>query len=540
MQKKILKLVTMVTGLVIMGIAHNAHAMGDTSMNRSANHAAQTESWFVTLPESAPVIEHAQQQAARYEDIRVSLERWLDQQRDAVRLGYIPQLGVQVRGLWASYEDTKSRWSKYLAYYDRMFTYDTALALYTQIIRDDRRGDFSESRTAVDVIMHLMRREHDKGRIGLLHFSYNTKEDSFIDPRKITGANIWMLKALYAYMIASGDLDYFQMLTGYVRDYLFPLQVLDSNHPAFGFVTAGYGHPLGMDQGGYSIYADLYELNTPTQLVVLEHNADYIDLLRIMQFLLNKCELDTEGLSDELRLRHALVMQAAYRVRKGRHWPTAIDLDGTVNWSMAVDHYTWMASTFIGLDDDVAWQSVEVLNDEFTTTIDSLEILIGPIPRRIPLDTDATGLIFFDRDFSDPYVTIAEDDRDKLENLIQPEATAGGIVFLYHFARHCNDDSRREKSLELLDTWLDGLAVIHETYSSLYTTGGMPYATENTHNYFNSTPSMAATATYYMAIEVLATGYPFFIGVPLPEQFDDALTCSVDVKKLPARINYRR
>ena len=524
-----------------MLFSSSLYAMGDTSGNRSPLEPYRLKPWGVSLCQNTTVTQQSKDLAMRYDSIRYDLINWIDQQAHAVRQGYIQQLAVPVRGLWASYEDTSSKWSKYLAYYGRVFVYDTSLALYTSIMIDSYRNNFSRSRQAVDVILKLFEREEAKSQIGLLHFSYNTNEDSFIDPRAITGANVWMFKSLYAYMLTSGDYSIYKEVTRYARQYLLPLQVLDSESSLYGFITAGYAHPMGMEQGGYQIYADLNALNTTSDMAVLEHNADFIELLRLMEFASQKCQDDSsDAFHDELVNRHALVMQAAARVRKSPHWPTLINAGGEVNWSMAVDHYTWMASTFIGLDNDVAWQSIGVLQDVFTTNIDSMEILIGPIPKRLMFSRDATGLIFFERSFTDPYVTLSEKDRLKLENLIQPEATAGGIVFLYRFAQSTTDHEQVDITLTYMEQLLDGLSAIHEVYRSVSKAGGMPYATENTHQYFNSTPSMAATASYYMALEILLTGYPYFLAVPAPDTFSDALTRTIDIDAIPRPIKFFR
>ncbi|RJP60983.1 MAG: hypothetical protein C4541_03010 [Candidatus Auribacter fodinae] len=470
----------------------------------------------------------AEKHTAVYKD----LERWIDSRK--IQNGYLPDLGVDVEGLWASYQETDNWWSKYLASHGRMFIYDTSLAHYCSIVDDMKSGKFVESRKATDIITQMLRKEELRGNIGLLHFSYNTEGDNFIDPRKISGANLWVFKALYAYMLASGDTRRFDDITDYVSTYLLPLQVVDETHPAYGLITAGYGHPDGLNQGGYNIYDDLNTLNRKHYHSVLEHTADFIDLLRLMIFVIDSHNVTANHprLREELVMRHALVMQGVKRMRKDKHWPTVIDGDGSYNWSRAVDHYTWLAAAFIGLDDDIAWESIEVLRNEFTTTIDSIEIIKGQKASRVPLNASASGLIFFSKDFKDQYVSLSESERNKLEALIQPEATGGGIVFLYRYAQVTKDDTRRQKALEYLTELVDGLALIHKTYSTVYDGGGMPYATENTHDYFNSTPSMAATATFLLSLDTLRTGYPFFIGVPVPKGCENALEMKVDTSIL--------
>lgn len=482
--------------------------------------------------ESLTIEQRMAQLNTQYNAMLPDLESWIKQQSDAVNgfgLGNSnAQLGVSFRGLWKSYQSTGNPASHHIAQYDRIWPYDSSLGLYSALAA----GDVSRAKQAVESFIKIMRAEKEKEYIGLLHFSYNTYGDSYVSPYEPFGNTLWTLKAMYAYMLKTGDLTYYDELTGYVKQAVLPLQIIDRFHPSYGFIRAGYTHSDGINHNGYGVYDDIAALNTINGSMSLEHNADYIDLLRLMALVSMRHSPGAEPeFMQELAKRHALVMQAMKRNRVANHWPTGIDEQGDVNWSRATDHYTWGAATFIGFDEEIAWESVQLLAREFTTTVESIEVVDGTKRREVPLSKPATGLIFFAKDYQDQYVDFTVEERQYLERMIQPEATAGGIVFLHNFVQSTKDEQRKAFALALMEKYVDGLATIHNAYKEIYKGGGMPYATKN-FAVFNSTPSMAAGASAFLAGLVLKTGYSYYIGVPAPDSFKDALTATVDTDNL--------
>ncbi|RJP57995.1 MAG: hypothetical protein C4541_08940 [Candidatus Auribacter fodinae] len=464
-----------------------------------------------------------------YRSVSPELKSWIEGQSAILSGSKNEQLDISFSGLWQSYQNTNNPNSTYIAKSGRVWPYDASLGLYTALVDKD----YAPARRAVDTFMSIIRAEKRKGYKGLFHFSYNTRGDMFIDPREPMGNTLWPLKAMYAYMRESGDLQYYDELTRYVRESVFPLQVLEKDNPAYGFIRAGYAHPNGLAQGGYNIYSNVSRLNTINNSAVTEHNADFIDLLRLMTEVIDAHRPGREQtLRSELKTRHALIMQASNTARKGKHWPTQIGADGSINWSRAVDHYTWLASTFIGLDEEIAWESVQILSNEFTTVINSIEFMAGNKVSRVDLPKPAKGLIFFSSDYKDQYVDFTIAQRAILEKMIQPESTSGGIVFLHNYIQSTKNPQRREYALRLMRELLDGLATVHKTYKNVYGGGSMPYATENI-QFFNSTPSMAGTASYYIALRVMESGYSRFIGTPLPKGFETALKDTIDLSSLP-------
>lgn len=491
--------------LVIFGVLL---LMGTFSPQKAFSQAG------VTNP--PPALAGAEFKTTKYAEVRKQLKGWIHNQ--GTLAGSNAQLNVSFGDLWQSYQSTDNYASKYIAGYGRVWIYDAALGVYSALADKD----YVRAKKAVGNFMNIIRAEKKKGYRGLFHFSYNTSGDDFIDPREPLGATLWAMKAMYAYMLETGDMTYFNELTTIVRQSVLPLQNTDKSKKNYGFIGAGYAHPEGLRQGGYNIHGDLNALNRINEDVIMEHNADYIDVLRLMALVIDKHHPAIDGkFRNELASRHSLVMQASFKARSAKHWPTAFDKQGKPNWSKAVDHYTWLATTFMDYNEDIVWESIQILFNEFTTTTSSFEILVDKTPKRMKLPKSVKGLIFFDKDFVDPYVSLSFDERTKLTKLIQPEATAGAIVVLRNFADKTKDPGRKMFALKFADELADGLAVLHKEYAKVYPGGGLPYATENISDYFNSTPSMAATATYHIS---LTPDYRYFLGVPIPKGFENALT----------------
>ncbi len=490
-------------------------------------------------PMSKEDVEHIYSQLAeQYEPIRNDLVAWVKNQ--SAQAGVNVELGVDMKYLWQSYQTCRSFYSKWLAGYGRVWVYDAALGLYSVLAEKD----YYRAQLAVDNFMELIRAEKEKGYRGLLHFSYNTRKDQFIDPREPQGATQWVLKAIYTYMLETGDLRYFSELTGYVRSDILPLQIVDPSHPAFGLLRQGYMHPKGLRQGGYDIYNDVDKINIVSHGVNMEHNADFIDFLRLITLVIDKYSDNIKGensalkqFRNELQIRHALCMQGAKRIRRNKYWPTAFDPAGEANWSKAIDHYSWLAHTFMGVkeSDDITWESINILHDEFTTTIHSLHVLDRREEVEKSLSKPAKGIFFFTSDFIDSFVDMPPSDRFKLEEMVQPEATAGAIIMMLDFALKTDDPRRRTYTVNYLKELLEGLAEIHRAYKETvgYTGGGMPYSTEIIKDFFSPDPSSAAVITYQMALDKLKTGYSHFLGTPLPEGFENALIEKIDLNELP-------
>ena len=471
----------------------------------------------------------------RYNPIKEDLKLWVERQGNLAEKNV--SLGVSMKHLWQSYQSSSSVYSRWLADYGRVWTYDAALGLYSVLIQKD----YERAKLAADNFMDLIRAEKKKGYKGLFHFSYNTRGDDFIDPREPQGATQWVLKALYAYMLETGDLSHFDELTTYVIDDILPMQILDPKHPAYGLLRQGYMHKKGLRQGGYNIYEEIDELNVLSHGVNMEHNADFIDFLRLITSVIDKYKNRIHSVGSdfrsELRKRHALCMQGVLRIRKNKHWPTAFDSKGKPNWSRAIDHYSWLSHAFMFVknNQDIPWESINILYNEFTTTTKTISVFKNRKLTKIKLTKPAKGLFFFTWDFQDSFVEMPQSDRIKLEEMIQPEATAGAIIMLIDFVLTTKDKEKQKFAYDFMVELFEGLAEIHKVYKTIdgYTGGGMPYATETIPDFFGPDPSLAAGVTYQVAISKLSDNYSNFLGVKPPKGFENALTEQVDPNSIP-------
>lgn len=472
----------------------------------------------------------------RYSPIKEDLKLWVEKQGNLAEKNIA--LGVSMKYLWQSYQSSGSAYSKWLAGYGRVWTYDAALGLYSVLIQKD----YERAGLAVDNFMNVIRAEKKKGYKGLFHFSYNTRGDDFIDPREPQGATQWVLKALYAYMLETGDLSHFNELTSYVIKDILPMQILDPKHPAYGLLRQGYMHKKGLRQGGYNIYEEVDELNVLSHGVNMEHNADFIDFLRLITSVVDKYKNRIHSVGSdfraELKKRHALCMQATLRIRKDKHWPTAFDQNGKPNWSMAIDHYSWLSHAFMDVKNnrDIPWESIKILYNEFTTTTKTITVFKDRKLTKVELTKPAKGLFFFTWDFQDSFVEMPHSDRLKLEEMIQPEATAGAIIMLMDFVLTSKNEERRKFAYDFMVDLFEGLAEIHKVYKTIegYAGGGMPYATETIPDFFGPDPSLAAGVTYQIAITKLTNNYSNFLGIKAPEGFENALIENIDPQSIPS------
>ncbi|RJP60744.1 MAG: hypothetical protein C4541_03525 [Candidatus Auribacter fodinae] len=468
--------------------------------------------------------------ACESKSIQNDLENWIDQQE--LNDARIADLDVAVDGLWASYGADKSDDSHFLNFYKRMFSFDTALALYAAVLRDIRAQSFDRSKRAVNVVMKLLRAEKKIGGVPLLHFSYNTYNDRYIDPYIVTGPNLWLFKALFAYMLHSGDLTHYDEILGFVICALFSLQVLNSDENGFGCIRAGYKHNDKTESYGYDIFRECSAvdiLKTPVPLIVLEHNAVYIDLLRLMTAVIDT-HSPSQYLREELLIRHNLTMQAIERLSSSAEdsisWPAAIYLNSKIDnydSSRVIDHYTWLAASFIGVDNTVPWKSINVIIKEFVSSITSLDIKQGSKIVSYPFGDkkEVKGLPFFSLTHQELFITLSVQDKESLRSIIQTDTTAIGIIFLTAFLRNSTDRDRNDRAIKLIKDLNSGLRNIYDKYLRIHHgfPSGMPFSSKNILNYFNTMPSLTASVSYFIALEVMRTGYAYFLSVPVPAGF---------------------
>ena len=414
-------------------------------------------------------------------------------------------------GLLQSYKESDHPDSRYLAKYGRVWTYDAALGIYSDL----KNGKTSGAKKAVDALVALAKEEEQKGFKGLWHFSYNTTGDNYIDPRGPLGANLWAINAIYAYMLQTGDTTQLTWVNEKVKTFIFGQQVMNPKDGRYGLVRAGLYNAedyAKKDEMGYGVYQG--DANVQDENVYIEHNSDAAGTFRFAYHAAKKFGVKDEAFKGELIRRHELVMKGIDKFWAGDHFVTAMNPDGTLNRSVAVDNESWVGAVVLPYDQEKAWKAIQYLRQHFTVTVTKGERRPGETVS-IP---NATGLFFFQGGFTDPYVPA----NPKYEQMFQPEATLGVIPLLRAFIQTkafvetTNDPVRKKEAAEFMALLYQGVVKIHRAYGGR----GLPYATVNIHDYFTTMESMAATATASTVNAILkgAPGNDFIYWAP-PEEF---------------------
>jgi|GEM_PF-2934934 len=433
--------------------------------------------------------------------------------------------GFDFSGSYQSYQNTDHPYSRYIVQYGRVWTYDVALGIYSDL----KNGKIASARGAVNALVGIAKTEEEKGFKGLWHFSYNTVGDNFIDPRGPLGANLWAVNAIYSYILQTGDTTHLAWLNEKVQTFIFGQQVMDPKAPRYGLFRAGLYNAEDLAKGnamGYDVYEG--DSNVQNENVFIEHNADAAGTLRLAYHAAKRFGGD-EVFKKSLIQRHELLMRGLQKFWMGDHFVTGMNADGTLNQSVAVDNESWVGAVILPYDEEKAWQAIQYLKSHFVTTITEIEFLSGSMEvpkRRIEkLPQPATGLFFFPGDFSDPYVT----PNPRYEEMIQPEATFGAIALLKSFMETTKDPKRREEAGEFLALLYDGLLKVYRAYGG----EGTPYATVDIQDYFNTMESMAATATAGATMAILkgAEGSDFIYWAPPAEFLVDGKSPTLPVKQ---------
>ena len=144
--------------------------------------------------------------------------------------------GFNFDGLYQGYAPNDHPYSRYIAEYGRVWTYDQALGIFSDL----KNGRVRSAKEAVDALVAIAKAEEKKGFKGLWHFSYNTAGDNFIDPRGPLGANLWAVNAIYAYILQTGDTRHLVWLNEKVKTFIFGQQVKDLRDPRYGLFEGAF------------------------------------------------------------------------------------------------------------------------------------------------------------------------------------------------------------------------------------------------------------------------------------------------------------
>lgn len=428
------------------------------------------------------------------------------------------QIGFDFQGLRQSFrEDPRHPDSKMIAHFGRIWIYDVALSIYADLKANRiRQAGYQAGRA-----MQLALREEELGYRGLWHFSYNTREDTFIDARGPAGANAWLLNAIYAYLLQRPEPGLTRWANRKVQEYVFPLQVTDPQDPRHGLIRAGLHNADETAQGdamGYRVYEG--NLNHSYQHVILEHCADTAGTFRLAFRVNRRLPAPDRGFLGELVRRHDLLLQGMRRCFwQGDHFVSALDGQGAVfrgtdgQPSVAVDNNTWSAHVFMPYDLELARSAIRFVEERFVLEAPPAGV------EDVPQGADAAGLkglFYFLSNFSDPFVQMPPEHRPKMERMFQIEAAFGFVLFLLGMAG-CTPDAAeagrlRERAEEIHRDTLELLR--------LYGPSAAPYASANVPAIFSTLHSVTTAATGIVTTAILE-GAPGddFIGVLPPPEF---------------------
>ena len=443
---------------------------------------------------------------------------FLDRQR-ILQPSVNDQVGFDFQGLRYSYKDDPNHPdSKFVARFGRLWIYDVALSIYADI----KAGRIRQAGYQVGRAMQLALQEESKGYKGLWHFSYNTREDSFIDPRGPTGANAWCLNSIYSFILTSGDTSALSWINRAVQEFLFSQQVTGSSDPRYGLFRAGLHNPddlaRGSDQMGYKVYQD--RANEQYEHIILEHNADIAGTLRLAFRAAKRFAPQETKFMEELIHRHDLLMRGIQRAFWQKdHFVSAMDGQGKFylgtdgNPSIAVDNNTWAAYVFLPYDFEMARMAARYVEENFLVRVPPVQVEDAA---RRPAPDGMKGLFYFRSTFVDPFVQVPPEYRAKMEQLFQPEAALGFVLFLAALARQTPDPGEKARlearARELYEHTVNLLG--------LYGSGGAPYASANVPMVFSTLSSITTASSCVITAAILqGASLDDFIGVLPPTEF---------------------
>ena len=455
------------------------------------------------------------------------------------------QVDFDFQGLRRSFkEDPGHPDSKSVAAFGRIWIYDAALSIYADL----KAGRIRSAGYQAGRVMQLALQEKAKGFLGLWHFSYNTRGDSFIDPRGPTGANCWCLNALYSYALAhdaalcaearggaSSSAGLIAWANRAVEEFLFAQQVMDPRDPRYGLIRAGLHNADEVKNGesmGYRVYEG--DRNCPYEHVILEHCIDAAGTFRLADRATRKLLVPgtavpdpgvpgTNGVSKflaELIRRHDLLMQGARRCFWQKdHFISALDPRGIPYTgtdglpSVAVDNNTWAAQVFLPYDLETARMAARYVEEHFLVRVPLAQVEDAA---RLPAPDGMEGLYYFRSTFVDPFVQVPPEYRAKMERLFQPEAALGFVLFLVALARQTPDPAEKSRlearARELYEHTVNLLG--------LYGSGGAPYASANVPMVFSTLSSITTASSCVITSAILqGASADDFIGVLPPKEF---------------------
>jgi hypothetical protein len=278
---------------------------------------------------------------------------------------------------------------------------------------------------------------------------------------------------------------------------------------------------------GYRVYEG--DLNRRYEHVILEHCIDAAGTFRLAYRATRKIMVpgtgtvpgtDVSRFLAELVRRHDLLMQGARRCFWQKdHFVSALDPTGTPYTgtdglpSVAVDNNTWAAYIFLPYDLELARMAARYVEEQFLVRVPLAQVEDAA---HLPAPEGMEGLYYFRSTFVDPFVQVPPEHRAKLEQMFQPEAAFGFVLFLAAMARQTPEPEEKPR----LEARARELYEHTVSFLRLYGSGGAPYASANIPMIFSTLSSITTASSGVITAAIFeGASADDFIGVLPPKEF---------------------
>ena len=378
--------------------------------------------------------------------------------------------------------------SLFLSRFHRTWAYTQGIALEQEV----RYGDLGRARSLVlwlESQVQRVRLSNGKNIFGGWFFSQNTKNDTFRDPRLITGANCWAVAGLGTF-VASNLFDRLaKREQGRIRKlYISSLYGLLHHQREDGLMTAGWTPKQLREVQGKKIYYKLLDRLgygggqlVKAANVVTEHN---LDMLAVLNRAIQNAELvGLQDINPFLKARDQLRTAIFFKLFNNREKRFVTGRVMTKHGEIASPHTA---------ADNAIWLALSVVHGELTAKqVDQLAHAIDWSNRNFLKDLSYGdqskkyfGAHYFLNSFEDPYIKKSE----LQEKLYQLEITAGFILSLNKFAdahpQHAMSVRFRKLAWRI---WIDMQRFVQDH--------GFPYSTTKIRNLM--TPLQSATSVIW-------------------------------------------
>ncbi|MCB1196214.1 hypothetical protein KDK77_08515, partial [bacterium] len=424
----------------------------------------------------------------------------------------------QFNGTVRSYDGDESHPDySYLVSHSRVTPYDISVSIFADLTN----GDYPLARQKVSGLLRIMQMESEAGFNGVVHFNYNTEDDSYVNPQAPLGNTAWTLKAIYAYILATGDRSILTGQNGQLiqngMDFVMSQQVMIETDPRYGLFRAGLS---SVETDGYGV---MESTHNQYEHVVTEHLTDIHDLLNLAyQVTGNTLYQERRLLLDRQTLETLLV-----ETDTTAYFLPNITPEGTPGSGVAIDDLTWAGSMVLTMDHlplerrlELVRKLIQYVDDNFIVEHDpamdnaqSIQLTDQYIAQRSQISSPAiVGVKFFDGFFEDEFIAGMDWDNPTVMS-VQVEATLGYVHLLYQAASLTPDTAEQQRYIARIEFLMDNIQQFYEQHS---TANGIPYSTRNIENIQTTLDATIASETYRAVLGIW--NHPermwSFIGIP--------------------------